>query len=205
MNQKRIRKTELNLVVGNNGSGKSTWLKKNVIEKAKKALIVTPHSHEWKQYPTISTAKEIRQLQGIARLIYCEGEEILEKINENFYGGVLVLDDAPDYLSEQTPKVLNKIYVGRRQRGIDIYFVGQGMRRIPPKAFTYISFLILFNTTENFIERKKDILPDLFDKIVEAQKELAKLNLQGNTHEYRIFLFDQQIRGEYVRQAKQTK
>ena len=79
--EKMIRKTELNLIVGINGSGKTTFIENDIIKVRKKNLIVTPDPMEWKQYPTISTANDIYTLNGTARIIY-EDLSTLEMIKE---------------------------------------------------------------------------------------------------------------------------
>lgn len=196
------RKAELNLVVGINGTGKTTWLEKNIVNNGKKCLIITPDPMEWKQIPEIRY-EDIRTLNGVGKIIYSDSKT-LEKIKSNYSGGALILDDAMSYLDEQTPSVLQFLYIRRRQRGVDIYIVAHGLRQIPPKAFTFASWLILFNSVENFQMRKKELLPDTFEKIIKAQTEISKKVVQGFPYHYKIILLDQQIKGSYVAAKKQN-
>lgn len=196
MNQKRIRKTELNLVVGINGTGKTTWLRKNVVDKGK-SLVVTPDTSEWRHLPIVSTPEEIRGMKGSARIIY-EDTTTLETIQKSFSGGNLVLDDAMAYLNEQTPKIMQYLYIRRRQFGIDLYIVAHGLRQLPPKVFTFTSFLILFNSVENFSERKKELIPEIYDKVIEAQNRIRQKVAKGEPYYGEIILFDLQIKSMYL-------
>jgi hypothetical protein len=99
------------------------------------------------------------------------------------------------YLDEQTPGVLQYLYIRRRQFGIDLYIVAHGLRQLPPKCFTFGSWLVLFNTTENFSQRKKELLPDMYNRIIAAQESIAKEVVKGNPYHHEILLLDQQIKG----------
>ena len=191
------RKTELNLVVGVNGTGKTTFLEKEVLSKYKKALVLTPDNSEWKTLPVVR-ADELKFFNGIGKMIYT-GPEILTTISRRFYGGALILDDALAYLNEQTPATMQYIYIRRRQFGIDIYLVAHGLRQIPPKAFSFASWLILFNTVENFSSRKKEIIPSLYDSIIESQQRIRNRVLNGEPYYKEYILIDSQIKSLYAK------
>lgn len=184
------RKAQLNLVVGINGTGKTTFIQRNVVEKAKKCLVITPDEMEWRQLPEVSTATEIYNLQQPSRLIY-RGPETIEMAIRSFYGGALILDDARSYIGAMTSDTLNYLYIRRRQRGVDVYLVAHGMRQVPPQCFTYMSYLILFLTTENISDRKKDIDPELYNKILAAKEELKTRRIkERDPHVYKIIKMD---------------
>lgn len=190
------RKTELNIVVGINGTGKTTFIKDKILNINNKNLVVTPDGAEWKHLPLIKSGDEIRNLKTNARIIY-EDTNTLELIKCNYSGGTLILDDAMAYLNEQTPSIMQYIYIRRRQFGIDLYIVAHGLRQLPPKVFTFASWLFLFNSVENFTSRKKEILPELFNKITTAQERINKQVVTGNPYYYEIILMDPQIKGIY--------
>lgn len=197
------RKAELNLIVGINGTGKTTFLEKEIVQKSSKALIVTPDNAEWRNVPEIQR-DEFLDFTGARRIIY-EGPETIKMIKEFYHGGVLILDDAMAYLNEQTPDVLQYLYIRRRQFGIDLYIVAHGLRQLPPKVFTFSSWLILFNSIENFTSRKKDLLPDTYNRIVSSQEHIRKKVLNGDPYYYEIILLDAQIQATHEQQRKNNR
>lgn len=182
------RKTQLNLVVGINGTGKTTFLRRNVVERRQKVLVVTPDEAEWRQLPAVATPRDIYTLSTPSRLVYTQPSD-LQHIAEHYYGGALILDDAMAYLSFQTPDFLRYLYIRRRQRGVDVYLVAHGLRQVPVQAYTFGTYLILFATTENFTSRRTALAPDIYGRIVAAQSEL---NACAATHpyHYRIIRLD---------------
>jgi len=185
------RKAQLNLVAGVNGTGKTTFLLRNVVQRTQKALVLTPDDMEWQSLPTVSTPTDIYNLRQPSRIIYTDG--ILDTIARCYFGGPLILDDAMAYLNHQTPDTLRYIYIRRRQRGVDIYLVTHGLRQIPPQAFSFASYLILFATTENFSARRRDLQPEIYDAVADAQDEVNRL-AHSNPYAYRVIAIDPQLR-----------
>ncbi len=183
------RKTQMNLVVGINGTGKTTFLREKVVTHAAKALIVTPDELEWRELPAISTAQEVYNLHDRARIVY-QGPETLEMVVRYFYGGTLILDDAMTYLQFQTPDTLRALYIRRRQRGVDVYIVAHGLRQVPVQCFTFGSYLILFATTENFSSRKKELDDDIYNRILAAQRQLNADSRAGKRYQCRFIKLD---------------
>ncbi len=206
MNNSKSRKYELNMVVGINGTGKTHFLKNEITQKLHpdKALILTPDYAEWREVEEIKTPLQIRDFSGIKRMIY-ESPDDLENIKSNFSGGALILDDAMAYLNEQTPSTLQYLYIRRRQFGIDLYIVAHGLRQLPPKVFTFGSWLFLFNSAENFSARKKELIPEIYDKIIDSQRRINQKVSSGHPYYYEIILLDQQIKGVYEQQRKNIR
>lgn len=189
------RKSQLNLVVGINGTGKTTFLRQNVVERQSKCLVVTPDDCEWRQLPLLESGKlaqEVYNLRGAARVVYRD-KDTLETIIKYYSGGALILDDAMAYLGFQTPDTMRYLYIRRRQRGVDIYLVAHGLRQVPPQAFTFGSFLILFASTENFVARKRELQVETYEAIVKAQHDLGE-EARANPYCHRIIALDPQLK-----------
>ena len=109
MQQKTIRKTQLTLIFGVNGAGKTTFIKEKIIPCLQKSFVVTPYLSEWTELPIVSTPQEIYNLQGAARLIYKSPADF-DNIRQYFYGGnraliesvlqQFTLDDTLDFFAE---------------------------------------------------------------------------------------------------------
>lgn len=189
------RKTFLDLIVGINGTGKSTFIRQKILTPGRKVLVVTPDEAEWRTLPTVSTAQEIYNLQQPARLVADGTEQQLLTVTRSFFGGALVLDDAMAYLTfGATSPLMRYIYIRRRQFGVDIFVVAHGLRQIPVQAFTFASHLILFATTENFAPRKRELHPDIYNAVVSAQEQVNRQCSGGNAYAYKIITLDPQLR-----------
>ncbi len=190
------RKTRLDLVVGINGTGKTTFLRQQVVERSRKVLVLTPDEAEWRHLPKVSTAQEIYQMQGAARYV-CDNpakiDDDIAIISRSFYGGSLILDDARAYIGCMTGQSTNYLYIRRRQYGVDIYLVAHAIDQVPKQAFTYATYLHLFYTTGNIQYRKRDLDPDTFARIEQAKDAIKKAVLAGDKHSCAHIKIDQSL------------
>lgn len=171
-----IRPAKMIVFLGTNGTGKTTQLKKFVIEALKrkeKALIVTPHDQEWTQIELVHPdyPHHIQNYVGARRMIF-EEKNTLENIEKYFSTGLLIFDDCRAYLDASTNKLIHKLLISRRQKMIDIFAVGHGFTEIPPKFFTFATELVLFKTLDNIYSRK-NVLRN-FEEMVELQEFVNK-------------------------------
>lgn len=188
------RKTQLNLVVGINGTGKTTFIRQQVVERVRdgrlpKCLIVTPDPAEWRHLPTVRGAREVYDMQQTSRMVY-ESPEDLEAVCRSFYGGVLVLDDARAYIGAATPTVLNYLYIRRRQHGIDVYICTHGLSQVPPQCFNYASYLFLFATTDTFRSRAAYLDPEIYNSIMEHKRRIDSAARKGERYMYAVVKID---------------
>lgn len=190
------RKTELTLVCGINGTGKSTWLNNNIVTGCGRVIVCTPDDCEWRYLPGLRLS-EIDDFDMPHRVIY-QSPSTIDALCRSFRRGTLILDDAMAYLTCQTPEALQWIYIRHRQAGVDIYIVAHGLRQYPPRVFTFAQWLVLFNSVENFKSRKKDIREDLFNKIITAQERISAKVLSGDPYYKEIILLDDQIKGKWT-------
>ena len=175
---KKLRKTTMTVVIGTNGTGKTTLLKKIVagfLKNKRRVLILTPHDREWENVPLVSSRfpTRIEWYAGARRMIYNKGS--LELIIENFRNGVLIMDDCRAYIKAGLDETLHSLLIGRRQMDIDIFAVGHGFTEIPPKFFTFATTYILFRTTD-VIERRRPYIMN-YEAVEAAQKAVNQLAL----------------------------
>ncbi len=161
------RAAKLTIIIGTNGTGKTTLLRHIITSGTQRALIVTPDAAEWLEYAEndLSTPEKV-SFTGINRHIFNPHTESLSKIGF-FSRGILVFDDCRSYLRAATDERIHDILIRRRQRMIDVFAVGHGFNEIPPVFFTFCSDIFLFRTTDNIV-RRKNCLKD-YERMQQAQ------------------------------------
>ena len=182
---KKTRFPQFMLIVGTNGTGKTTLLKQLVINELKKkdshVLIVTPDDSEWLNIPEVHPQfpERMQEYKGVRKIITIgsEADQNLENIRKYFRGGLLVLDDCRAYFKPGTSAILETIFVRRRQMMIDICAVGHGFSKIPPAFFAYTSHMAMFKTTDPVSTRK-----DRFDDIKRWEAIQQRINTEAITN-----------------------
>jgi len=179
------RKTKLVLIIGYNGTGKSTFVQKIIDNATKRVLICTPHDVEWLQYDLIKSNKELVYFEGVKRIIVFDKND-LENVFKYYRGGLIVFDDCRVYFGSYTDPIIRKLLIERRQKMLDIVAVGHGFTEIPPSFFTFASELVLFRTKDNIL-RRKGVLND-FEALQKQQNEINEIATK-EPYFYRIIKF----------------
>jgi GTPase SAR1 family protein len=181
-----MRVPYLNIVLGHNGTGKTTFIKQ-LIEKSSQAgrrvLVVTPDDIEWPELPEISHS-EIYNFQGVKKAIY--EPALLPAIYRNFHNGLLVMDDFKAFgiSSKEDITTLRQLAVRRRQRMMDIAIAAHGFTEVVPLfLYTFSTHIVLFRTIDN-IQRVLHVLKEG----VKMKQMQAEINQRATTepHFYKI-------------------
>ena len=168
------------IVLGTNGTGKTTFVKKLVLSELKKKdshiLIVVPDDMEWDtiEYVHPKYPGRIESYVGARKVIYFDG--LMEIIQDKFRNGLLVFDDCRRYFTSSVGKALHGLLIRRRQKMIDIVVVGHGFTEVPPKMFTFSTHIALFRTIDNIVRRKDCI--NNFEEIKAAQTRIKEKALK---------------------------
>ncbi len=181
------RTTQLIIVLGYNGTGKTTLVKKMIagsLKNGRRVLVVTPDDIEFSTIPPVHQrlTHHIKTYTGARRMVY-EDRETLKAIINHFDDGLLIFDDCRAYFTAALDKELHMLLIRRRQKMLDIVAVGHGFTEVPPKFYTFASKIILFRTNDN-IQRRKDVLKD-FDKMEYYQQKINKA-AEKSPHIYTI-------------------
>lgn len=172
------------IMVGTNGTGKTTMLRQILHNSAQRALIVTPDDVEWQDYaetPLLTVADFV--FDGIRRHIF-DPRYTLDAIT-HFRKGIIVFDDCRSYLGDKTDERIRDLFIRKRQRELDIFAVAHGFTQIPPVFFTFATDYFVFHTLDNIVRRKNCITDDYtFERIRQAQADLKK-EFENNRHAYR--------------------
>lgn len=179
------RNAKMTIVLGRNGTGKSTLLRQILEHSGRKCLVVTPDDIEWRDFKEnpLAEPKDF-VFNGIQRHIFdpTPKKGTLAKL-EYFKKGIIVFDDCRAYLNDRTDQHIREMIIRRRQREIDIFAVGHGFKEVPPVFFTFLSEVILFSTTDNVILRK-NCLKD-FDRMLSAQTRVNRI-ANKNPHYFEV-------------------
>lgn len=163
-----VRSPKLTIVLGFNGTGKTTLLRKILEESEQRALVVTPDDVEWTDFPENELKKKSDfTFDGIQRHIFDPNRTL--DVVKFFRKGILVFDDCRTYFNDATDPRVRTLLIRRRQREVDVFAVGHGFTQVPPVFFTFASDYILFKTVDN-IDRRKDCINNGFDFIKQSQQ-----------------------------------
>ncbi|MDP3914374.1 MAG: hypothetical protein Q8R96_11645 [Bacteroidota bacterium] len=189
------RETKQTIVLGYNGTGKSTLVRKimeaHTSKPDRRALIITPDASEWQDIEeTALLLPSDFQFTGARRFIWSfirkEDLAAMERLRKWYFDGMLIFDDCRSYLQANTNDWLKYLYIRRRQKMIDLMLVTHGFTDVPPQAFTNCSDLFLFKTVDNIDRRKNELIN--FDEILKAQARVNK-KAEENKHYYERIIF----------------
>lgn len=191
-----MRDSTITLIVGKNGTGKSTLAQKIVKGMKQRALVVTLNGAPeiWQKHPIIdpSDKKQMASFKGIRQVWFARHEEeTLLHIYKNFRNGSLVFDDCRAYLDAN---ISNNIYFRRllidfRHKMLDLFFVAHAPPDIPKGVWRF-NYTIWVGATDAAFD-KNQLKTFSADSIIQAQKEVneayKKALVQGDGSHYGIF------------------
>lgn len=88
-----------------------------------------------------------------------EYEDFLKQVYRNFRNGVVIIDDAAHYESNDPTKPLKRLLIDCRHLGIDLIMVFHSLEDTPIRLFGYTDVLVLGFSSGNF-EYKLKKLPE---------------------------------------------
>ena len=182
------------ILCGINGTGKTTMLKRileNMRSYGNRILIVTPDPIEWQEALPITKWAELQYFDGMRRIIY--SPETMNKIQQYYSNGVLVLDDCRVYIHAQSNDFMQWLQIRRRQAGIDLFSVFHGLTQVPPVYFTFATNLFLFYTKDNIKRRGEYVDEADFEAIQSAKLRIAQKVENGNPYAYEIVKLDKRM------------
>lgn len=158
------RSSELNVLVGFNGTGKSSLIQKfidlEVTKKKGRALIIVPDPFEWSHYPEIDLNDKncFINMASPHKIVFEPGViELIADMHYGFFDGLLAFDDCREYTTSNIQRSLRTLVIRRRQRSHDIIAAGHGITEIPPVFITYANRYSIFYTQDNPDRRKEEL------------------------------------------------
>lgn len=172
------RQPEFILIIGAPETGKTTFSYKIITQLKRKTLFVLVRNS--KGLPLIRK-EQINQLPNRKGLYYIEYDstdnDFWPYIEKHFVNGSIVLDDASYFLADMRAFEFKRMVMRNRHSNNDVVWLSHGLSEVPPNFFTYVSKVILFNTTDSF-ERSKQKIPDFefYKQAIVKVKQMAATN-----------------------------
>lgn len=163
--------TTMTVLLGTNGTGKTTAVKNIAKLSGQRVLVITPDDREWTEYPLTelrSGHSEDFQFAGIRRHIWNDKHTL--KMLQYFQNGLIIFDDCRAYLRASTADEIRQLLIRRRQRNVHIMVSGHGFTEVPPVFFTFATDFILFFTRDN-IKRREAYIRN-FEAVQNKQEEV---------------------------------
>ena len=191
------RDAQVTIIMGRNGTGKSTFCEKIIKVMKQRAVVVTLNGAPkiWRQYKAIDPAnkKDWEFKSGIRQIFYMQHEkDTIKYIHRNFRNGVLIFDDCRGYLTSNVDSdiYLKRLLIDFRHKMLDLFFVCHTPTDVPPRIWGFYSTAWIGATDALF--PKSRIATDSAEKIIVAQQkvneEFRKAKAADNGGHYGIFL-----------------
>lgn len=197
------RDAQITIIIGRNGTGKSTFSEKIIKAVYKKALVITYNGAPkiWRGYPEIDVTDKKAMSQwksGIRQVIAARYEEsrnkntVFEHIYKNYGNGGVIFDDCRGYIGSNVDndRWFRQLILDFRHLMLDPYFIVHTPSDVPPRVWGFTSTVFVGATDS--LASKRQISTDSLERIIAAQK---KVNLafrkakakQDNSH-YGLFI-----------------
>lgn len=173
----RHRDAAVVIVMGKNGTGKSTLAKKFIDAQGGRILVVTMNGAPeiWRSYPVVDAAdpKSFQDWNsGIKQVYYMQHDkETFQHIHNHFHNGILVLDDCRGYIPSQldADQGLKRLLIDFRHKMLDLYFIVHSPGQVPRQVWSFYSYAWIGATDALFDKR----LPiDSCERLLEAQRDV---------------------------------
>jgi len=189
------RDAQVTIILGRNGTGKSTFAEGIVKEMGRRVVVVTLNGTPkiWRKYPAIDPANpKAWDFKGIVNVYYMQHEDdTMRYIHTYFRDGILLLDDCRAYIKANVDSdiYLKRLLIDFRHKMIDIFFVAHAPTDVPPRVWAFYSTAFVGATDALF--PKGRISTDSAMELIEAQqqvnKKFRKAKAKGDNSHYGLF------------------
>lgn len=170
------------IIVGTNGTGKTTLLNRLINEKGGKSLVIDPDGLEWQHISEIKPEQAGELTNGQAKILAPTIED-LENLMD-FQNGSLVLDDCRFYLKSRMEESIRRVLIRRRHNSIDVFAVAHGLSEVPASFYTFATHLICFKTNDSLVRLRNSTDKE---KIHKLRIAIDEVNKHPDHHHYKVF------------------
>lgn len=185
------RYAQLNLVLGTNGTGKSTFTDEKVIARTgyKNILVyIEPVDTAGAPFKAIPVIDDYSRYAGGKACISSDSIEFtpfIQGIEKKYRNGLLIIDEAGEYSHDMFPKgdilpAVRTLFKQKRKYNVETYLIYHSASEVPVKLFKWVNNVILFHQTDKF-NHKGAVIPRI-DELNAAKDRIQAKYLAGNKY-----------------------
>ena len=195
------RDAQVTIIVGRNGTGKSTFCEKIVKSINQRTLAVTYNGMPkiWRPYKEVDIRKPkaMEFKKGIRQVVAARYEEsakknkVFEHIYTNFRNGVIIWDDCRGYIdaSVDRDRYFRQLILDFRHKMLDMIFVVHSPSDVPPRLWGFASTAFI-GATDALVNRSQ-VKTHSAERIIEVQQRVneafREAKERGDNSHYGIF------------------
>jgi ABC-type cobalamin/Fe3+-siderophores transport system ATPase subunit len=199
-----MRDAQTTIIIGRNGTGKSTFCEK-ILKKLKgKALVVTYNGAPkiWRPFPEApledkgkmeKIKKGIRQVIAARYEVNARQNDTFKNIYNNFRNGTVIFDDCRGYITSNVDndKYFRHLLLDFRHKMLDLFFVVHSPSDVPPRVWGFASTVFVGSTASFLKPSQASIDTESVHKIVAAQRSInqafRKAKARNDNSHYGLF------------------
>jgi ABC-type oligopeptide transport system ATPase subunit len=196
-----MRDAQITIVIGRNGTGKSTFCEKLVKGMGARALAVTYNGMPkiWRPYPEVDIThkKKMTFKKGIRQVIAARYEEgrnknkVFHYVYKHYRDGVIIWDDCRGYIGSavDTNQAFRQLLLDFRHKMLDMIFVVHSPTDVPPRVWGFTT-TVWVGATDALVN-KSQVKTSSADEIIAAQQYVNKVfraaKQRGDNSHYGLF------------------
>ena len=195
------RDAQVTIIVGRNGTGKSTFCEKIIKAINQRALVVTYNGMPkiWRPYKEVDVRKPKAMAfkKGIRQVVAARYEEsakknhVFQHIYTNFRNGIIIWDDCRGYIdaSVDRDRYFRQLMLDFRYKMLDMVFVVHSPSDVPPRLWGFTTTAWI-GATDALVNRSQ-VKTHSAGRIIAAQEEVNELfrkaKARGDGSHYGLF------------------
>ncbi|MEO0339713.1 MAG: hypothetical protein AAF242_10910 [Bacteroidota bacterium] len=196
------RDAQITILIGRNGTGKSTFCERIIKAVGTRALVLTYNGAPkiWRSYKEVklSDKRGMRFKRGIRTAIAARYEintrknQSFEYIYRHFSDGIVIFDDCRGYIGSNVDndRFFRQLLLDFRHKMLDLFFVVHSPTDVPPRVWGFATSVFV-GATDALIDPRQ-VKTHSAQRIMEIQQEVNEhfraAKQLGNQSHYGLFV-----------------